>query len=470
MGFPENFLWGGATSAPQCEGAYLQDGKSLSIADLLTAGCRTQTRRVDSKIEEGTYYPSHRAIDHYNRYKEDIALFAEMGFKAYRMSMSWTRIYPDDSGVPNEAGLKHYDDVFDECKKYGIKPIVTLVHLDTPIWLRKHGGWKSRESVKYYLQYCKTVFERYKDKVDYWITFNEINCVEESPQAPHYGLAIEEDCDEQDIANISFYRFLAAAKAVQIGHEIRPDSKVGMMLGGYFFSYPYSCDPDDVMNDMYFKNKTMYYCDVMCLGAYPKHKLNYYAAHGITIPWQEGDKEVLKNGTADFLAFSYYYTMTIGKNTKTIESNSIDFVTGYENPYIKKSQWGWGIDPVGLRYTLNVFHNRYHMPLMVVENGLGAVDELTDQHEVHDPYRIEYFREHIKEMKKAIDIDGIDLLGYTTWGCIDIVSAGTGEMKKRYGFIYVDIDDEGNGSGNRYRKDSFYWYKKCIASNGEDLD
>ncbi|MCF0105352.1 MAG: glycoside hydrolase family 1 protein [Holdemanella sp.] len=466
MPFPKDFLWGGATSAMQCEGAFDQDGRGLSTCDMETTGTRTNPRQYHEVLQENVYYPSHTAIDHYNQYKEDIALFAELGFKVYRMSMSWSRIFPDATGIPNEAGLQHYDDVFDELNKYNIQPLITITHGDTPLWIVEKGGWLNRDVIDDYMNYVTTIFTRYKNKVKYWITFNEINGVELS--MIHSGGTQKND--PQSKATVSYHQFVAAAKAVLKGHEIDPENHVGMMLGGYFLSYPNSCDPDDAMSDMIFKNRSLFYCDVMCLGYYPKHMINLYASEGIVLPWVEGDKEILMKGKADFMSYSYYYTMVIGKKTEALRTNRASFDTGYRNPYLELSDWGWAIDPVGLRYTLNVFMNRYHMPIFVAENGLGAKDVLCDDGSVHDLYRRYYFKRHVEEMKKAIEIDGVDLFGYTTWSCIDSVSASTGEMSKRYGFIYVDVDDQGNGSFKRYKKDSFKWYKKCIASNGEDIE
>lgn len=466
MGFPKDFLWGGATAANQCEGAYIQDGKGLNTADVMTKGSRYVEREITEDIEPGKVYPSHFAINHYNRYEEDIALFAEMGFKSYRMSIAWSRIFPNgDDEAPCEAGLAHYDAVFDECRKFGIEPIVTMSHYEMPLNLyKKYDGWKNRRLVDFFARYSETILRRYKGKVKYWLTFNEINCMELLP----WTSAGHRDSSTQAKASSGHHQFLASARTVQLAHEIDPEAKVGMMLAGMFY-YPATCDPDDIFSSYTAQRSQLFYCDVMCRGHYPEYRLKEYEREGVTIPIQPGDDEVLRNGTVDFMSYSYYFTIVTGKKSKGagISMGSPD--TGYSNQYLPKTRWGWSIDPVGLRYTLNLLYDRYQKPLMIVENGLGAEDTLTADGKVHDDYRIDYHRQHIREMEKAITEDGIPLLAYTAWGCIDIVSAGTGEMYKRYGFIYVDTDDDGNGSGKRYRKDSFEWYKKVIASNGADL-
>lgn len=467
MGFPENFLWGGATAANQCEGAYLTDGKGLNTADVMTAGDAKTPREITKTVEEGKNYPSHIAIDHYGHFKEDIALFGEMGFKCYRMSINWSRIFPNgDDERPNEAGLKHYDEVFDECRKYGIEPLVTISHYETPLGLQKYGSWTNRKVVDFYIRYCETIFTRYKGKVKYWLTFNEINCMS---MMPWMAGGVSQDADEQTRMTAAYHQFLASAKAVQLAHRIDPENKVGMMYGG-MFAYPNSCDPDDVEACEHFMRKMLFYCDVQCRGYYPAYKVKEFERNGIVLPVIEGDAEELKAGKVDFLSFSYYFTLVCGKNSDAVAINSGAMDTGYTNPYIPQTPWGWSIDPKGLRHALNLFYDRYQIPLMVVENGLGTYDKLEEDHSVHDPYRIDYLREHIREMKKAVELDGIPLMGYTPWGCIDIVSAGTGEMKKRYGFIYVDADDACQGSMKRYKKDSFEWYKKVIESNGEVLE
>ena len=462
MKFPKNFLWGGAVAANQCEGAYNIDGKGLSIQDIMPKGIVGPT--TEEPTEDNLKLVG---IDFYHRYAEDIKLFAEMGFKVFRLSIAWSRIFPNgDELEPNEAGLAFYDKVFDECLKYGIEPLVTLSHYETPLHLaRQYDGWRSRELITFFERYCRTVFTRYKDKVKYWLTFNEINCMS---MEPWMAGGIANDADEQTKATASYHQFVASAKAVKLAHEIDPNNKVGMMYGG-IFSYPNTCDPEDIMANEEFMKTMLFYPDVQCRGYYPNYKLKDYERKGITLPKQDGDDEDLLAGKVDFLAYSYYFTLVKGKEHLDKFSTGATVETGYTNPYLKKSEWGWAIDPIGLRYSLNLFFDRYQLPLMIVENGLGAYDSLDESEQIHDEYRIDYLREHIKEMKKAVDIDGIPLLGYTWWGPIDIVSAGTGEMGKRYGFIYVDVDNESKGTMKRIKKDSFNYYKQVIESNGEDL-
>ncbi|MEM1503661.1 glycoside hydrolase family 1 protein [Domibacillus sp. 8LH] len=465
MGFPKDFLWGGATAANQCEGAYVEEGKGLSTADVMTAGVHGVPREITETIIEGNYYPSHQAVDHYHRFEEDIALFAEMGFKSYRLSIAWSRIFPNgDESEPNEAGLEHYDRVFDTCRQYGIEPIVTLSHFETPLGLLKYGSWQNRKVVDFFMNYCQSVFQRYKGKVTYWLTFNEINVLSTKP----WMAAGIDSNDKQVRMTAAYHQFLASAKAVQLAHEIDADNKVGMMYNGHV-AYPASPDPEDVQATNDFMHNMLFYCDVQCRGYYPAYKRKEFEREGIELPIQEGDLEELKKGTVDFLSFSYYLTHVVGKNTPVEFSGLNGVKTGYDNPFLQKSDWGWPVDPSGLRYLLNVLYDRYQLPLMVVENGLGAVDHIEEDGSIHDSYRIDYVREHIQEMEKAIDIDGIPLMGYMMWGPIDIIAASTGEMKKRYGFVYIDVDDNGNGTFQRIKKDSFYWYKQVIESNGENL-
>lgn len=467
MGFPENFLWGGATAANQCEGAWKEGGKGMSTADVMTSGGDGKKRRIVDPPVEGEYYPSHRAVDHYYRYKEDIAMLAEMGVNCYRMSIAWSRIFPNgDEEIPNEQGLAYYDRVFDECLKYGIKPLVTLSHFETPLELvHRYGSWENRKLVGFFERYCRTVFTRYRGKVRYWLTFNEINCMSTQPWVSA-GIDSTDECVRNTAA---YHQLLASARAVRIGHEIDPENKIGMMYAGHF-SYPASCAPEDVQGNEEFQHKMMWYCDVSCRGYYPSYKRMELKRQGIALPVCKGDEKELRDGKVDFISFSYYLTHVCGRDTKGIIKGMNGLDTGYKNPYLKASAWGWSINPMGLRFALNQLYDRYQIPVMVVENGLGAMDRVEEDGSIHDSYRIEYLRDHIREMKKAVEIDGVPVMGYTMWGPFDLISASTGEMKKRYGFIYVDLDDEGNGTLRRMRKDSFYWYKKVIASGGEDLE
>jgi 6-phospho-beta-glucosidase len=477
--FPKDFLWGGATAANQFEGGYNEGGKGLSTADVMTGGTHTTPRRITPEIEKETTYPSHEAIDFYHRYKEDIKLFAEMGFKTFRMSIAWSRIFPNgDDAEANEEGLKFYDDVFAELKKYNIEPLVTISHYETPFNIsKKYNGWYDRRVVGFYVKYCETIFNRYKDVVKYWLTFNEINCLT-LPLGSFLAGAImpqgntELGGNAEDNDQIRFqalhHQFLASAKAVKLGHEINKDFKIGCMIA-YMANYPLTCNPEDVLLAQQKDNLSNFLCsDVQVRGAYPGFAKRYFKENNIDIVMEKDDERILKEGCVDFYTFSYYMSFCVSAdpNQEKVEGN---LALGLKNPYLKASDWGWQIDPKGLRWTLNNIYNRYQIPLMVVENGLGANDIVEADGSINDEYRIDYLRKHIREMKEAIT-DGVDLIGYTPWGCIDLVSASTGEMKKRYGFIYVDKDNEGRGTLDRSRKKSFYWYKKVIETNGEELE
>ena len=467
MALPTSFLWGGATAANQYEGGWNEGGKGPSVVDVQTAGDVSTVRRVTATVEPGTYYPNHNATDFYHHYKEDIALFAEMGFTCYRMSIAWTRIFPTGmEATPNEEGLKFYDAVFDECLKYGIQPIVTMAHYEHPLYIaRELGGWKNRKVVDLFFKYAKTILDRYHDKVKYWLTFNEINC---SQLATWNSLAME-TCTEQERYQAIHHQFVASATAVAYAHAHYPDNKIGMMFGG-IFAYPHTCHPEDVMSCEKDMDKHLYFCNVMCRGYYDEKARKIWEKLGVQLDVTRQDEQVLKEGTVDFIGFSYYMTVCSSRN-KQMGMNMVgSAIDSAKNEYLTMTDWLLTVDPVGLRYALNLLYDRYQLPLMVVENGLGAIDVVEKDGSIHDDYRIDYLRRHITQMIKAVEEDGIPLMGYTPWSCIDIISAGTGEMKKRYGFIYVDKDDQGNGTFARSRKDSFHWYKKVIASNGEDLD
>ena len=469
--FPKDFLWGGATAANQYEGGWNEGGKGPSIFDACTAGSAVKAREYFSEVKDDVYCPNHIATDFYHRYKEDIALMAEMGFKTFRMSIAWTRIFPTgEEDTPNEEGLKFYDEVFDECIKYGIEPLVTLLHYETPLYLaNKYNGWYSREMVELFEKYVSVVFERYKDKVKYWLTFNEINCI--AIGDPYIAGACRK-MDGVSLDQVTYqaahHQFLASAKAVALAHEKYPQFKVGMMLGGLFF-YPNTCNPLDMQEFQKMNYRQYYFSDVMCRGYYSNKAKAFLKEKGVTLVTEAEDDAILLKGKVDFLSFSYYMTINATATYTPELKLAGTGIASPKNPYLTATEWGMEINPVGLRYFLNDLYDRYQIPLMVVENGLGHADEFIDG-QVHDEYRIQYLKEHIEQMNLAINVDGVDLIGYTPWGCIDLISASTGEMKKRYGFVYVDRDDEGKGTLNRYKKDSFYWYKKVIASNGEDLD
>lgn len=474
MPFRKDLLWGGATAANQCEGAYREGGRGLANVDVIPHGkdrwpvVRGEVKMFD--FDDEHYYPAKESIDMYHRYKEDIQLFGEMGFKVYRLSIAWSRIYPNgDDEMPNEEGLQFYENLFKECHKYGIEPLVTITHFDCPMNLIiKYGGWRNRKLVDFYKRLVTTLFTRYKDLVKYWLTFNEINVLLHG-SFMGAGICFEENEDRYNVLyTAAHHELVASAWATKIGHEINSDNKIGCMLAAGS-SYPYSCKPEDVFEAIQDNHKNYFFIDVQSRGAYPNYAIKEFERHGFEIPYVEGDKELLKENTVDFISFSYYASKVsqAQKGGERLEGNMME---GVKNPYLQRTEWGWQIDPMGLRITMNDLYDRYQKPLFIVENGLGAKDEVEEDGSINDDYRIDYLRAHIKEMKKAVEIDGIELLGYTTWGPIDLVSAGTGEMSKRYGFIYVDRDDDGNGTLTRSKKKSFDWYKKVIASNGEELD
>jgi 6-phospho-beta-glucosidase len=475
--FRKDFLWGGATAANQYEGAWDVDGKGPSVSDMCTNGSHTTPKRVTPVFEEGTLYPSREATDFYHHYKEDIALFAEMGFKTFRMSINWTRIFPTGTELtPNEKGLEFYDKVFDECRKYGIEPLVTISHYEIPYGLvERYNGWEGRECIDCYVRYCETIFERYKDKVKYWLTFNEINSGTMPMGAVlslgtikgYSGSVLSVPDKPQERFQGLHHQFVASAKAVKLAHEKYPQFKMGNM-SLFATMYPYTCNPDDVVETQKQMQMMNWFCsDVQVRGYYPYFADRYFEEKGITIKKEPGDDEILKEGTVDFYTFSYYMSNCVALNPDK-ELTAGNLMGGIKNPYLKASDWGWQIDPKGLRYTLNEIYGRYQIPVMVVENGLGAYDKLEEDGSINDDYRIDYLRLHIEQMHEAVK-DGVDLMGYTPWGCIDLVSASTGEMAKRYGFIYVDKYDDGTGDLSRRKKKSFDWYKKVIASNGTDL-
>ncbi|WP_303974205.1 glycoside hydrolase family 1 protein [Streptococcus merionis] len=485
MAFSKDFLWGGATAANQIEGAVTRDGRGLTTMDTLTVGNLHRPRQITYQKVDGTlekaerlacvpegavgaidpddFYPSHVGIHFYDHYKEDIRLFAEMGFKAYRMSISWTRIFPTGTETePLEAGLAFYDKVFDECLKYGIEPVVTLSHFDVPLYLADHyDGWGNRKVVDYFTHYCQTVFDRYKDKVKYWMTFNEINVLRSWLQ-----LGIHNNEDPQTMAQAIYHVLLASARAVSIGHACIPDAKIGNMVM-YAPSYAMTAKPEDVLENLQYKRKVEFYLDVQVKGAYPAYKLKEYERLRVNLVTQEGDEEILKAGVVDFIGFSYYMSTMTTTDTSMPKTPGNNMMS-YKNPHLEVSEWGWTLDPMGLRIALCEMYDRYQVPLFIVENGLGAIDKLESDGSIRDDYRIDYMAAHIVAMKEAVELDGVELMGYTSWGCIDLIAWSTGEMKKRYGFIYVEADDAGKGSYDRRKKKSFGWYKKVISSNGED--
>lgn len=466
-----NFLWGGAIAANQCEGAYLADGKGKSVIDVLPAGKERFGAMADFEKTLETdygYYPSHEGIDFYHHYKEDIALFAEMGFRALRISISWPRIFPTgEDEIPNEKGLQFYDNLFAELKKYEIEPVVTINHFDTPLALvKKYGGWRDRKVIDAYLRYCKVIFERYRDDVTYWITINEINMVLHIPSMGAGLLLKKGENEEQVKYQAAHYQLLASAGAVKIGKEINPVFQFGCMLAAGQV-YPNTCNPLDILESQKRNREHYFFIDVQARGAYPSYSKRLFQENGISLDITEEDKILLAENTVDYISFSYYSSRLTSADKELMKKATAGnaFAT-LKNQYLKESEWGWTIDPVGLRITMNELYDRYQKPLFIVENGLGAFDRLEEDGQIEDTYRIDYLQQHIDQMKEAI-IDGVELLGYLAWGCIDLVSASTGEMSKRYGFIYVDRADDGSGSLKRYKKKSFNWYKETIKQNSE---
>ena len=485
--FPEGFLWGGATAANQYEGGWKEGGKGVSCSDvqlftdpksmkdlLNTHGlCDISDEMIEKALstDDEVYYPKRHGIDFYHHYKEDIALLAGMGFKVYRMSIAWSRIFPrGDELEPNEEGLKFYDDVFDECLKYGMQPLVTMSHYEPPLaFCMDYNGWYDRRSIEFFTRYVDVITKRYKDKVKLWLTFNEIDSIIRHPFMT--GGLIESRFKPEEFEEVEYqamhHQFVASALAVKITHENIPDAKVGCMLTKLTY-YPYTCKPEDVLQAQQDMRSTYCYSDTQVFGEYPTYLLTKFKNEGLNIKMEERDLEIMKKYPVDFVSFSYYSSSCVAKDDAGLKKTAANTNIAIKNPYIPSSDWGWQIDPIGLRVSLVDLYDRYRKPLFIVENGLGAKDELIDG-KVDDQYRIDYFDAHFREMYNAIYEDGVDLMGYTSWGCIDLVSESTKQMSKRYGFIYVDADDLGNGTYKRYKKKSFDWYKHVIETNGACL-
>lgn len=483
--FPKDFLWGGAIAGSQADGSWNEGGKGQDTQDLRyfdpdwDTKKRQENRDINMTSErfetalstnDMEHYPFRHGIDFYHRYKEDLALMSKMGMKIFRTSIDWSRIYPNgDDAEANEEGIQFYLDLFDECHKLGMKVLATILHYNIPVnMVTKYGGWKSRETVKYYERYARTLFERIGNRVDFWVPFNEINCARFNPWN---GCCLIKDCEEnynQAIFDCTHNQFIANALAVKAAHEILPGSMVGGMIAR-FTTYPATCNPNDVMKSILDENyKNYFYTDVMARGSYPAYTKRMLSELNVTLHLEEDDEKLLSENTVDFLSYSYYMSM-ITSVDPNYEVTSGNLLSGMKNPYLESSEWGWQIDPVGLRISLNNMYDRYQLPLFITENGLGAYDTIDKDGRIHDTYRIDYLRDHIKQMGEALQ-DGVNLLGYTMWGIVDIISCGTLEMSKRYGVIYVDMDDAGSGSLERKPKDSYYWYKQCIESNGTILD
>lgn len=473
---PENFLWGGATAANQIEGAWDADGKGPSLIDMIPWGpnrMQVMKGEVDyHTLPADAYYPGRVAIDHYHHWKEDIALFAEMGFKCYRFSISWTRIFPTgEDEQPNEAGLAFYEQIIDECLKNGIEPLITICHFELPIaLLEKYGGWRDRRTITAFVRFAETLFRRFKGKVKYWLTFNEINMLMHLPFGGA-GVYFRQGEDPDRVKyQVAHHELVASAMAVKLGHSIDPDYQIGCMLAGGTY-YPWSCNPEDVWSAIQQDHVNYFFSDIQVRGRYAPYALKKLERQGIMPVMEPEDTAILAEGTVDFVSFSYYSSRCIAAHPEKIGvEQTTNAAKTLKNPYLQSSEWGWQIDPLGLRIVLNNLYDRYQKPLFIVENGLGAKDTVEADGSVNDDYRIDYLRAHIAALIDAVVEDGVELLGYTSWAPIDLISASTGEMSKRYGYIYVDKDDAGNGSMERRRKKSFYWYKKVIASHGEDLD
>ena len=484
-GFPENFLWGGATAANQLEGGWKEGGKGISVEDCMkqhfdqnlkdyTLQNHVTLKDVREALEtdDDVNYPKRHGVDFYHHYKEDIALMAGMGFRCFRMSIAWTRIFPNGDEVePNEEGLRFYDGVFDECHKYGIEPLVTMSHYEMPIHLAlNYGGWYNRKTVDFFLNFVETICKRYKNKVKYWLTFNEIDSM---IRHPFTSAGLLEECFpgknfEEVVFQAMHHQFVASAAATKLCHEIISGSQVGCMLTKLTY-YPYSCRPEDVRKAQEIMRSTYCYSDTQVFGEYPKYLLSYFDKQGIRIQKEAGDDEIMKQYPVDFVSFSYYNSYCAAENGEGLEKSAGNTAIGYRNPYLPESEWGWQIDPMGLRISLVDMYDRYRKPLFIVENGLGAKDILKEDNTIDDSYRIAYFDAHFKALLDAIRLDGVEVMGYTAWGCIDIISESTKQISKRYGLIYVDCDDYGKGSYRRYPKRSYEWYRQVIETNGESL-
>lgn len=471
----QKFLWGGAVAAHQLEGGYQEGKKGISIADVMTAGGNGIEREITDGVLKEKNYPNHTAIEFYSHYKDDIKMFAEMGFKCFRTSIAWTRIFPKgDENEPNEEGLQFYDDVFDTCRKYGIEPVITLSHFEMPFHLvKEYGGFRNRKCIDFFVKFATVCFQRYKKKVKYWLTFNEINnqadYMRDWGPFTNSGIVYKDGENREEIMyQAAHYELVASARAYAAGKKINPEFQIGCMIAMTPI-YPYSCKPEDMMMSVSAMQKRFWFADVHVRGHYPKYLLKYLERKNISLDMTTQDEKDLEKGCVDYIGLSYYMSFTIRHQEQNETYDYREDMDLVENPYIKKSEWGWPIDPIGLRYSLNWLYERYELPLFIVENGLGAYDKKEPNGDINDDYRIEYIRRHIQAMKECIENDGVDVMGYTPWGCIDLISAGSGEMEKRYGFIYVDKDNQGNGTLKRSRKKSFYWYKKVIQTNGENL-
>ena len=472
MCFPKQFLWGGASAANQLEGGYQEGNRGLANVDVCPSGATRNAvisgKQVSMQCEKNLFYPTHEAIDFYHHYQEDIALFAKMGFQVYRMSIAWTRIFPKgDEDKPNLEGLQFYENIFKLCKKYGIEPLVTISHFDCPMYLiEKYNGWNNRKMIAFYLHYCEVLFTHYKQYVTRWITFNEINMI---LHAPFLGAGLvfkESDNRQKMMYQAAHHELIASALATKRAKQINPNNQIGCMFAAGSV-YPYRCHPEDVWQALLKDRESYFFIDVQARGSYPNYAIKQLVREKCMPTFESEDIQILKENCVDFIAFSYYNSRCVASDEANEAKDSGNLFASLKNPHLALSEWGWPIDPKGLRITLNHIYDRYQKPMFLVENGLGAKDVPDMKGFVKDDYRIEYLKSHIQEMHKAISEDGVELLGYTAWSPIDLVSASSGQMSKRYGFIYVDKDDNGKGTLKRFEKKSFTWYQEVIHTNGE---
>lgn len=484
--FPDGFLWGGATADFQYEGGFNEGGRGINSQDFVTDGSTNTKRQITLKLKDGSrgtvnslesfpegaeakmyddqYYPSHQAVDGYHHYKEDIELMSEMGFNVYRFSICWSRIFPNgNEETPNLEGIEYYGDVIDECHKHNIEPLITICHDEMPDYLaREYDGWNNRHLIDCYVKYAKTLFEAYKGRVKYWLTFNELNAIH------GYSKIGVHTMTPQIFYQAQHHMFVASSRAIKLGHELMPDAVFGSMFA-MSEMYPATCKPEDIFAWYEHRRENYFFIDVMARGKYPNYAQDIFKRKDVNLNIEEGDLDWLEKFPLDFVSFSYYRSTTVSADHFT-SMDPMGIMGGDGNPFLENTKWGWPIDPLGLRYCLNELYDRYQKPVFVIENGFGAIDKLEEDGSIHDQYRMKYLSDHFKAMRDAIAIDHVPCFGYTMWGPIDLVSLGTGEMKKRYGFVYVDMDDKGNGTLKRTKKDSFEWMKKVIASNGSDLE
>ncbi len=482
MKFPEDLLWGSASADFQYEGGFGEGGRGNVTGDYVTNGSHTVPRMMTYIMPDGTtgasamrtsipegakayldetkYYPSHQATDFYHHYKEDIQLLSDMGLNCLRFSICWGRIFPTgEEETPNEEGLAFYEDIIDTCLENNMEPLITICHDEVPVYLSdEYDGWSSRHTIDCYLKLCKALFERFSSKVKYWITFNEINVLS---GFSHLGV---HSCEPQATFQAVHHMFIANSLAIKMAKEYREDCMVAVM---YALSPVYSltCKPEDVFAQLDVRRRTLFYIDVMARGYYPNYADKMFKELGVEIKMEPGDEDIIKANTIDYIAFSCYRSTTASAKTK-LDLTGLSFDT---NPYLEQTAWGWPIDPQSIRFVCNEIYDRYQKPLFIVENGMGEVDVPDENLYVNDAYRIDYLNDHFKEIQKAVEIDKIPVLGYTMWGGVDLVSLSTGEMKKRYGWIYVDMDDLGNGTLKRVPKASYYWMKEFMETKGQNL-